>query len=57
MTIQRLVPLTAFGIALLAGGHLNVKPIIGGVWPITQWHEAFEKMHKGEVVKSVLKPV
>lgn len=44
-------------IALLASGQLNVKPIIGGVWPITQWHEAFEKMHKGEVVKSVLKPV
>ncbi|MBX2924528.1 MAG: zinc-binding dehydrogenase [Chitinophagaceae bacterium] len=44
-------------IALLASGQLNVKPIIGGVWPVTEWHEAFEKMHKGEVVKSVLKPV
>ena len=44
-------------IALLAGGQLDVKPIIGGVWPITEWQEAFEKMHKGEVVKSVLKPV
>ncbi len=44
-------------IALLASGQLDVKPIIGGVWPITEWHEAFEKMHAGEVVKSVLKPV
>jgi L-iditol 2-dehydrogenase len=44
-------------IALLASGQLDVKPIIGGVWPVTQWHEAFEKMHKGEVVKSILKPV
>jgi alcohol dehydrogenase/L-iditol 2-dehydrogenase len=44
-------------IALLSSGQLNVKPIIGGVWPITEWHEAFEKMHKGEVIKSVLKPV
>ncbi len=44
-------------IALLASGQLNVKPIIGGVWPVTEWREAFEKMHKGEVVKSVLKPV
>jgi len=44
-------------ITLLASGQLDVKPIIGGVWPITEWHEAFEKMHKGEVVKSVLKPV
>lgn len=44
-------------IALLANGMLDVKPIIGGIWPITQWQEAFEKMHKGEVVKSILKPV
>ena len=44
-------------IALLSSGQLDVKPIIGGVWPITEWHQAFEKMHKGEVVKSVLKPV
>lgn len=44
-------------LALLSNGQLNVKPIIGGVWPITQWHEAFEKMHNGEIVKSVLKPV
>ena len=44
-------------IALMASGQLNVQPIIGGVWSITDWHEAFEKMHKGEVVKSVLKPI
>jgi alcohol dehydrogenase/L-iditol 2-dehydrogenase len=44
-------------IALLASGQLDVKPIIGGVWPITEWLTAFEKMHKGEVVKSVLKPM
>ena len=44
-------------IALMASGQLNVKPIIGGVWPITEWHTAFEKMHSGEIVKSVLKPV
>ncbi len=44
-------------IALLSSGQLDVRPIIGGVWPITQWHQAFEKMHKGELVKSVLKPV
>ncbi|MEQ8810113.1 MAG: zinc-binding dehydrogenase [Imperialibacter sp.] len=44
-------------IALLASGSLNVKPIIGGVWPVTDWLEAFEKMHHHEIVKSVLKPV
>ena len=43
-------------IALLASGRLDVRPIIGGVWPIEQWHEAFEKMHSGAVVKSVLVP-
>jgi L-iditol 2-dehydrogenase len=44
-------------ISLLANGMLDVTPIIGGIWPINEWHEAFEKMHNGEVVKSVLKPV
>lgn len=43
-------------IHLLATKKLNVQPIIGGVWPIGQWQEAFEKMHHGDVVKSVLKP-
>ncbi len=44
-------------IALLASGQLDVRPIIGGVWPITGWHEAFQQMHSGAVVKSVLRPV
>jgi alcohol dehydrogenase/L-iditol 2-dehydrogenase len=44
-------------IALLTSGQLDTRPIIGGVWPVTEWQEAFEKMHKGEVVKSILKPV
>ena len=43
-------------LTLLTNKQLDVRPIIGGVWPVTQWHTAFEKMHKGEVVKSVLKP-
>ena len=44
-------------ISLLADNTLNVIPITGGVWPITEWRQAFEKMHRGEVVKSILKPV
>jgi alcohol dehydrogenase/L-iditol 2-dehydrogenase len=44
-------------LTLLANGQLNVQPIIGGIWPIEEWHIAFEKMHTGEVIKSVLKPV
>ncbi len=43
-------------LALLASGRLDVRPITGGVWPLEQWHEAFEKMHGGEIVKAVLKP-
>ena len=43
-------------IALLASGALDVQPIIGGIWPIHEWHEAFARMHAGDVVKSVLAP-
>ena len=41
---------------MLSIGKLNVRPIIGGVWPLERWHEAFEKMHTGEIPKAVLKP-
>jgi L-iditol 2-dehydrogenase len=41
---------------LMSTGALDVKPIIGGVWGLEDWHTAFEKMHHGDVVKSVLKP-
>ncbi|HEX5553668.1 MAG TPA: zinc-binding dehydrogenase [Chitinophagaceae bacterium] len=44
-------------LALMAGGQLDVKPIIGGIWPITEWHTAFETMKRGEVIKSILRPV
>lgn len=44
-------------IALLASGQLDIKPILGGVWPITDWQTAFEKMHSGDIVKAVLTPV
>ncbi len=43
-------------LALLTSGQLDVKPIIGGVWPLERWHDAFEQMHSGAVVKSVLAP-
>jgi alcohol dehydrogenase/L-iditol 2-dehydrogenase len=43
-------------LALLASGQLDVKPIVGGTWALAQWHEAFEKMHRGDVVKSLLVP-
>ncbi|MGD9719704.1 MAG: zinc-binding dehydrogenase [Pirellulales bacterium] len=43
-------------IRLLSTGALDVQKIIGGVWPLDQWHEAFETMHSGKIVKAVLKP-
>ena len=43
-------------LALLASGQLDVRPIMGGVWALESWHEAFEKMHSGQIVKAVLKP-
>ena len=35
---------------------LDLKPILGGVFPIDQWQSAFEKMHSGEYIKSVMGP-
>lgn len=43
-------------LALLASGQLDVRPILGGIWTLEAWHEAFEKMHSGQIVKAVLKP-
>lgn len=43
-------------IFLMNSGQLDVRPIVGGVWPVTEWRTAFEKMHSGEIVKSVLQP-
>ncbi|MEM9658370.1 MAG: Zn-dependent alcohol dehydrogenase, partial [Planctomycetota bacterium] len=41
---------------LLGTGQLDVKPLIGGVWPLEQWLQAFETMHRGEICKAVVKP-
>lgn len=43
-------------IALLASGALDVAPIVGGRWPLEEWLPAFESMHSGTVVKSLLVP-
>jgi L-iditol 2-dehydrogenase len=43
-------------LALLGDGQLDVRPVLGGTWPLADWSEAFEKMHGGEIVKAVLKP-
>ena len=41
---------------LTSSGQLDLDPIIGGIWPLEEWHTAFETMHSAEIVKSVLVP-
>ena len=41
---------------LLGSGALSVAPLIGGQWKLEEWDVAFEAMHSGKVVKSVLVP-
>ena len=41
---------------LLATGALDVEPLVGGAWPLASWHEAFERMHSGQIAKAVLRP-
>jgi L-iditol 2-dehydrogenase len=43
-------------IRLLSTGALDIRPVIGGVWPLAEWHDAFETMHSGRIAKAVLKP-
>jgi L-iditol 2-dehydrogenase len=38
----------------MADGKLNMDAVIGGVYALDQWEEAFSKMEEGENVKSVL---
>jgi alcohol dehydrogenase/L-iditol 2-dehydrogenase len=43
-------------VRLLGTGQLDVSPIIGGRWPLTAWHDAFQTMHGGQIVKALLMP-
>ncbi len=43
-------------LALLSSGQIDLTPIIGGVYPLGEWEEAFEQMEAGVNVKSVLVP-
>ncbi len=41
-------------LALMSSGALPVRRIVGGTWPLDQWHAAFETMHSGSIAKSLL---
>lgn len=42
-------------LTLLSTGQINLGPVIGGIYGLDEWEEAFHKMEIGENVKSVLK--
>lgn len=42
-------------LGLLASGHINLAPVIGGVYELSEWREAFSAMERGDNVKSVLR--
>jgi len=41
-------------LGLMGSGQLNLDPVIGGEYPLSDWHGAFEHMEAGRNVKSVL---
>lgn len=41
---------------LLAADRLDVGPVVGGVWPLDKWRDAFEAMRAGKILKALLKP-
>jgi alcohol dehydrogenase/L-iditol 2-dehydrogenase len=43
-------------ITLLSTGVLNLDKVLNRVSPLGEWHEAFDEMHAGQIVKGVLKP-
>lgn len=43
-------------LGMLASGRLDIEPLVGGIWPLGQWRDAFDAMHDGEIVKAVLNP-
>src|ERR1700688_3074479 len=43
-------------IRLLSSGQLDFGPEFSRIWPLAEWHDAFEAMHSCETVKAVLLP-
>jgi L-iditol 2-dehydrogenase len=41
-------------LGLLASGQIDLKPVIGGMYSLNDWHDAFLLMEEGQNVKSVL---
>lgn len=43
-------------IAMLVSGQIDLGPILGRIAPLTEWKDAFDAMHRGDIPKAVLKP-
>ncbi len=43
-------------IGLLASGQLDLSLVLNRISPLAEWHDAFDEMHSGKIVKGVLKP-
>jgi L-iditol 2-dehydrogenase len=43
-------------LSMMASGQLDVRPLLSKTAGLEDWHDCFEKMHKGEYVKAVLLP-
>jgi alcohol dehydrogenase/L-iditol 2-dehydrogenase len=43
-------------LSLLASGKIDLTPVLNRVSPLNDWHDAFEEMHSGKIVKGVLQP-
>ncbi|MTA96274.1 MAG: zinc-binding dehydrogenase, partial [Actinobacteria bacterium] len=41
---------------MMSTGQLDITPVLGGIYPLENWEEAFEAMHSGKILKAVLKP-
>ena len=54
-TFSHLYPTWERVLTLLSTGQVNLAPVIGGIYPLEDWEEAFESMEQGENVKSVLR--
>jgi len=47
-------PIWERALMLMASGQIDLTPVIGGVYPFSQWQQAFSAMESGIHVKSVL---
>ena len=43
-------------LSMLASGQIDLELILNRVAPLNEWQGCFDAMHKGEIVKAVLKP-